>query len=98
MIEKKSRDIKPCIFPFKFSGQTFTQCTTVKDPDDKPWCSTKVNENGNHVTSGGYWGHCGQDCDEDQPEVQKAELAIDEGYHLVQQEFIGSNRGRGSKF
>ncbi len=24
--------------------------------------STKVDQDGNHDQSGGYWGHCGQDC------------------------------------
>ena len=43
-----------------------SQCTTLKDPDDKPWCSTKVDGIGNHVTSGGFWGHCGQDCNDTQ--------------------------------
>jgi hypothetical protein len=101
VIEKKSRDVKPCIFPFKYSGQTLSQCTTLKDPDDKPWCSTKVDGNGNHVPSGGFWGHCGQDCDENQSAVQKAELAFGEGklylhLHLVFNSFLewGSRQSR----
>ncbi len=79
MIKKKSGNVKPCIFPFKHYGQILIQCTSLKDPDDKPCCSSKVGGNGNHVTSGGFWGHCGQDCDKNQSAVQKAELAFGEG-------------------
>jgi hypothetical protein len=77
--EKRSGDPKPCIFPFKYSGQTLTECTTLKDPEDNPWCSTKVDSKGDHVTSGGFWGHCGQDCDQTQLGVLKAEFAAKSG-------------------
>ncbi len=79
MIEKNSREVQPCIFPFEYLGQTFYRCTTLKDPDGKPWCSTKVDEDGSHVTSGGYWGHCGQDCQEDQAYPLDAEFTSNEG-------------------
>ena len=64
VIETKGKDFKPCIFPFKYGGATYKTCTNVKDPDEKPWCSTKVDADGKHVHPGGYWGHCGQDCDQ----------------------------------
>jgi len=51
----------PCIFPFSFRGKIFDECTTFSDPDEKLWCSTKVDENGLHVSAGKYWGHC-DDC------------------------------------
>ena len=36
-------------------------CITEYDPDDKPWCSTKVNPRTNeHIN--GNWGHCGSSC------------------------------------
>ncbi len=57
--------MKPCIFPFKFNGETYNKCTDVNDPDDRLWCSTKIDDSGNHVQSGGFWGHCGQDCNID---------------------------------
>ena len=39
-----------CIFPFIFSGITHTACTLHGAlPGDKPWCSTKVDGNGNHI-------------------------------------------------
>jgi len=75
VIEKKSKDFKPCIFPFNYLGVSYNNCTIVNDPDDNPWCSTKVDEEGNHVKAGGYWGHCGQDCEKSSP-IQRAEFAI----------------------
>ena len=79
VIEKKSRDVQPCIFPFQYLGQTFNNCTILKDPENKPWCSTKVDEDGTHVTSGGFWGHCGQDCVEKDLIELKSELSAEEG-------------------
>jgi hypothetical protein len=79
VIEKRTQELKPCIFPFKFFGQTLSACTTLKDPEDKPWCSTKVDDTGNHVISGGYWGHCDLECGETQKEIQKAEFSLKDG-------------------
>merc|ERR1719228_976565 len=39
---------QPCIFPFKHSGRTFWKCTRFGGYHNK-WCSTKVDENGNHL-------------------------------------------------
>ena len=30
--------------------------------DVKPWCSTKVDDNGVHISGQGKWGYCGQEC------------------------------------
>ena len=79
MIEEISQKLKPCIFPFKYSGQTLTECTILRDPEDKPWCSTKVDDEGNHETSGGFWGHCGEECDLTQPYVLNPELSLNSG-------------------
>ena len=39
-----------CIFPFIWDGITHTSCTTHdRKPGEEPWCSTKVDGNGNHV-------------------------------------------------
>jgi hypothetical protein len=65
----------PCIFPFQYNGQTFTECITIDDPELKLWCSTKVDEVGEHVRDGGFWGHCGPECEENktiQPELSLA--------------------------
>ena len=45
-----------CVFPFTSSGMTYEACTMASDV--KPWCSTKVDENGVHVTGQGKWGYC----------------------------------------
>jgi len=51
---------KPCIFPFTFAktGKTYTECTV--DYGNEYWCSTKVDEDGFHLS--GNWGECGQGC------------------------------------
>ena len=38
----KTIEGKDCILPFTFKNTTFNKCITLEDPDDKPWCSTKV--------------------------------------------------------
>ena len=55
---------KPCVFPFKLNSVTYNYCTTATNqPDDtKAWCSTKVDEFGNHVVRQGYWGYCEPKC------------------------------------
>ena len=52
---------KPCVFPFKHRGNTFITCA-LADNDDKHWCSTLVDEAGEHIAGKGNWGHCGSDC------------------------------------
>ena len=79
VIEDKSQEVKPCILPFIYYGKTMRQCTPQEDPDNKPWCSTKVDAYGNHISDGGNWGHCGQDCFENQAPVLRAELPFGEG-------------------
>ena len=37
----------------------FHTCTWI-DKGETPWCSTKTDENGNHVK--GHWGNCGSSC------------------------------------
>jgi len=52
---------KPCVFPFKHEGNTFITCALAPN-DDKHWCSTLVDEAGEHIAGNGNWGHCGSDC------------------------------------
>ena len=41
----------------------YTHCTLIDtDPDDKPWCSTLVDESGEDIGEQGKWGNCGPDC------------------------------------
>ena len=49
---------KPCKFPFRFQNTTHHGCTTAGADDDVPWCSTLVDEEGNHVTGKAAWGNC----------------------------------------
>lgn len=49
-----------CIFPFTFRSVKYFGCTTITDPDNKLWCSTKVDDNGKHIR--GNWGYCGEGC------------------------------------
>ena len=63
--DKSTKEHATCVFPFTFNykdssgtmvNQTFYGCTRNLDPDDKPWCSTKVDSIGIHQA--GHWGHC----------------------------------------
>ena len=55
---------KPCIFPFTFNGETHYGC--IWDPNDSSapaWCSTNVDDEGNHIGDQGNWGNCdGSKC------------------------------------
>ena len=49
---------KPCVFPFKHAGVTYTKCKVIFG--DIPICSTRVDPDGNHVD--GHWGICDSNC------------------------------------
>ena len=53
-----------CIFPFTWRGETYDACTreasTASNGD--PWCSTKVDDDGVHISGQGNWGGCSQAC------------------------------------
>ena len=51
-----------CMLPFKFDEFTFNACPSDPSPTGKPWCSTKVDDNGEHVYGGPHWGECSSDC------------------------------------
>ena len=51
----------PCIFPFSFKGTEYNECI-FESGDDTPWCSTKVDENGKHVSGKNNWGYCEESC------------------------------------
>ena len=53
-----------CILPFKFEAKLKYGCISDTDPDGRLWCSTKVDENLNHVGGGGHWGYCQPSCPE----------------------------------
>ena len=55
---------KPCIFPFKFNGVVYSECTWNQAhlTEHKAWCSTLVDASGTHVGGQGKWGNCGAGC------------------------------------
>jgi len=55
------RPNRPCIFPFKYQGKTYTGCTSAII--DQLWCSTKTTSNGDHIQ--GEYGLCSNNCKAD---------------------------------
>ena len=53
---------KSCVFPFRFRDTVYTECTDVSDREGKFWCSTKVDNNGNHIGQQGNYGFCDERC------------------------------------
>ena len=49
-----------CVFPFLYNNKLYNGCTSENDSLEQLWCSTKVDENDNHVR--GHWGYCNQNC------------------------------------
>jgi len=54
----ESTESTQCSFPFVFRNKPYSACTTVGDSAGKPWCSTKVDGNGVHVSGGGHFRYC----------------------------------------
>ena len=50
-----------CIIPFKFKGKVRNGCI-LEEGEDRPWCSTKVSEEGTHLGGQKQWGYCGPQC------------------------------------
>jgi len=48
---------QPCIFPFRYRGKTYHQCTHDYTTNGKPWCAYKVRSNGDAFPD--KW----EDCD-----------------------------------
>ena len=55
-----------------YSGKTYNKCINVNDPNNRFWCSTKVDTNGNYVNT--YWGYCDQNCILSPNEDQQAKV------------------------
>ena len=49
-----------CVFPFKYRGTMYKECTMIND--NQPWCSTKTDSQDIHVSGQGEWGHCSSEC------------------------------------
>jgi len=52
----------PCVFPFTVNGRKYHGCTIDYDAKNRYWCSTQVDEDGQHVPSMGKWGYCKSNC------------------------------------
>ena len=52
----------PCVFPFKFRGEIHNECNWDGDASDGAWCSTLIDDSGQHVGGKGNWGNCGPKC------------------------------------
>ena len=50
----------PCVFPWKYKGKTYNSCTMDWDIELRPWCATKVDENGDVFSTN--FGYCGANC------------------------------------
>ena len=50
----------PCVLPFIYNGYVHNTCIFVLGQEWEPWCSTLVDDAGQHVS--GYWGNCGPGC------------------------------------
>jgi len=59
--DSKFRGEHKCIFPFRYKGRIWKHCTHYDTHGDNNWCSTKVDESGEHIP--GHFGHCNVDCD-----------------------------------
>ena len=46
-----------CIFPFKYEGTKYNECTAAEN-DDVPWCATQTDGNNDYVE--GKWGNCAE--------------------------------------
>lgn len=70
----------PCVFPFKFRGEIHNDCNWDGDSSGGAWCSTLIDDSGQHVGGKGNWGNCGPKCpippDPKQSFTEKGEVAI----------------------
>eukprot|EP00439_Symbiodinium_sp_Y106_P017205 s2487_g2.t1 len=53
---------RACVFPFRYDGVQYTECTMVKA--SAKWCATETDANGHYIS--GKWGHCNDACFEEE--------------------------------
>ena len=54
--------MQPCVFPFHWNFTTYFGCPEDYEDTTKTWCSTKVDEKGNHIQNHGKYGFCSNQC------------------------------------
>ena len=96
-VNQESNGLKTsCEFPFVFKDKIYYGCTTDTDPDGKLWCSTKTNENSEHISGQGFWGFCqNQTCLENSDFLEVNEKAFEAEQNLKLQEIEVDNRNSG---
>ncbi|CAE7266798.1 unnamed protein product [Symbiodinium natans] len=52
---------RACVFPFRYDGVMYTECTMQKASEK--WCATETDANGHYIS--GRWGHCNDACAKD---------------------------------
>ena len=57
-VNGKSISKRACIFPFKYNGIKYDECTRIDS--EKSWCAYEVDASGNAVD--GKWGDCDLGC------------------------------------
>jgi hypothetical protein len=60
--EMRRNVTKQCIFPFIYNKTKHYGCQPDENANGKFWCSTNVDVDKKHISGGGYWGHCGENC------------------------------------
>ena len=58
LAEDSPQKNQTCVFPFTVGNNTYPECTRNHDDFGQPWCSTKVDSNGKHVSGSEHWGYC----------------------------------------
>ncbi|CAL4142687.1 unnamed protein product, partial [Meganyctiphanes norvegica] len=48
---RRTSSISNCKFPFIYKGDTYLTCTKRDDPNGKPWCSIKTDNQNKHIQS-----------------------------------------------
>ena len=81
-VKQQSNDqTTPCQFPFILGNTTYYGCTTYLDPDGKLWCSTRTNDQSEHIGQKSFWGYCqNPSCPNDEQiknEALKAETSLE---------------------
>ena len=83
-------DIKnqPCIFPFKFDGHEFDECTRHKSVNGKAWCAVEVDKDGNaQCHKRGKCEDCSSsNCLSSQATCQEGGKSLDAGIFCLNEE------------
>jgi hypothetical protein len=78
VIEEKTKLKRQCIFPVIIGDYKFDGCM-MDNPNPKigkPWCSTRVDGNGNHISGEKNWGECDKSCKIDEYGIHVDVLGI----------------------